>query len=335
MTTRRADIVTAIKARLQRWLFRVGGPEAGPITLGQRRIFVLPTGFGLALALTLLVMLLASINYTLSLGFALTFLIGGVAWVSIHHAFRNLVNLTVSPGRSEAVFCGEAARFGVQFHNPGLRPRLGLQLWPRGARPDGDSFDIAPQSGAVQCVAVPTHQRGWLQLPRLHLETRHPLGLIRAWSLFQPDQRCLVYPTPAADAPPLHHDGDDHPGSTARGRGRDDFAGLRHHQTSDSPRHVAWKSVARGGPWRTKEFDGGGSQRVWLDWQHLPPGAGIEARLSRLTRWVVDADAAGLEYGLRLPGVELPPATGSAHRHACLAALALFGLPTAHAQPAS
>ena len=157
---------------------------------------------------------------------------------------------------------------------------------------DAAAFDIAPEASSMPVVAIPTHRRGWLPLPRLHLETRHPLGLIRAWSLFQPDQRCLVYPTPAADAPPLHHDGDDHPGSTANGRGRDDFAGLRHHQASDSPRHVAWKSVARGGPWRTKEFDGGGSQRVWLDWQHLPPGAGIEARLSQLARWIVDADAA-------------------------------------------
>ncbi|WP_374242790.1 DUF58 domain-containing protein [Zoogloea sp.] len=332
--TRAPAGLAGLKARLQRWLFRVSGPEPGPITLGQRRIFVLPTRFGLALAATLVVMLLASINYNLSLGFALTFLLGGVAWVSIHHAFRNLVDLGVSAGRSEAVFCGEAARFGVQFHNPGLRPRLGLQLWPRGARPDGDSFDIAPQSGAVQCVAVPTHQRGWLQLPRLHLETRHPLGLIRAWSLFQPDQRCLVYPAPAVDAPPLPPGGDTHPGDVTHGRGRDDFAGLRHHQASDSPRHIAWKSVARGGPWHTKEFDGSGSRRIWLDWQHLPAGMGLEARLSALTRRVVDADAAGIEYGLRLPGFELPPTAGSAHRHACLAALALFGLPDPDAQPA-
>ncbi len=186
----------------------------------------------------------------------------------------------------------------------------------------------------MQCVAVPTHQRGWLQLPRLHLETRHPLGLIRAWSLFQPDQRCLVYPAPAVDAPPLPPGGDKHPGDVAHGRGRDDFAGLRHHQASDSPRHIAWKSVARGGPWHTKEFDGSGSRHIWLDWQHLPAGMGLEARLSALTRRVVDADAAGIEYGLRLPGFELPPAAGSAHRHACLAALALFGLPDPDAQPA-
>ena len=72
-----------LRARLQRWLFRVGGPEAAPIRLGQRRIFVLPTRFGLAVGATLMAMLLASINYGLSLGFALTFLIGSVAWISL------------------------------------------------------------------------------------------------------------------------------------------------------------------------------------------------------------------------------------------------------------
>ena len=92
-----------IRSRLQRWLFRVGGPEPAPIRLGQRRIFVLPTGFGLALGLTLLVMLLASINYALSLGFGLTFLIGSVAWISIHHAqriqIRSRIHTLRTPGR--------------------------------------------------------------------------------------------------------------------------------------------------------------------------------------------------------------------------------------------
>jgi len=319
---------TDLRTRWQRWLFRVGGPEPTPIRLGQRRIFVLPTRFGLALGLGLLVMLLASINYALSLGFALTFLIGGVAWISIHHAFRNLVGLSISPGRSEAVFCGTPARFGIQLHNDGQRPRLGLQLWPS-ATPErlNAPFDIPSDGGTTQKVCVATLARGWQPLPRLTLETRHPLGLIRAWSLFQPDQRCLVYPAPEANAPPLPWGGDPRPGLDGRSRGQDDFAGLRHHQPADSPRHVAWKAVARGGAWRTKEFDGAGSRAVWLDWQGLPATMGTEARLSRLARWVVDADARGLAYGLRLPDTELPPARGPAQRHACLAALALFGAP--------
>jgi uncharacterized protein (DUF58 family) len=39
---------------------------------------------------------------------------------------------------------------------------------------------------------------------------------------------------------------------------------------------------------------------------------------------VLDADAAHRAYGLRLPGIEIAPALGSAHRIACLRALALF-----------
>ena len=77
---------------------------------------------------------------------------------------------------------------------------------------------------------------------------------------------------------------DERTGELGRGKGREDFAGLRHHQPADAPRHVAWKTVARGGPWRTKEFDGAGARAVALDWQQLPVGMGTEERLSRLTR---------------------------------------------------
>lgn len=319
--------LTTLRAIFQRWLFRVSGPEPAPIRLGQRRIFVLPSRFGMALGMTLLAMLLASINYALSLGFALTFLIGSVAWVSIHHAFRNLVDLSVAPGRTEPVFCGSPARFGILVHNTTRRPRLGLNLRPTTAAPAvcAPPFDVPSETVSTQEIAIDTQARGWLQLPRLTLETRHPLGLIRAWSLFQPDQCCLVYPAPEADAPPLSFGDDESVGDRGRGKGRDDFAGLRHHQPADSPRHVAWKAVARGGPWRTKEFDGAGTRSVWLDWNRLPALMGTEARLSRLTRWLIDADEAGLEFGLRLPGNEFPPARGQAHRHTCLAALALFG----------
>lgn len=313
--------------RLRQWLFRVNGPEPSPIRLGQRRIFVLPTRFCLALGATLLAMLLASINYGLSLGFAFTFLIGSVAWISIHHAFRNLVELSISPGRSEPVFAGTPARFGVVLHNPTLRPRAGLKVWPVGHPNDDRPFDIPAAASCVCEVSVTTQHRGWLALPRLTVETRHPLGLIRGWSLFQPDQQCLVYPAPEADAPPLPLGDDPRPGQGSRGRGRDDFSGLRHHQPADSPRHVAWKNVARGGPWRTKEFDGIGRRAVWLDWEMLPTNLDVETRLARLCRWVLNADAAAIDYGLRLPGTVLTPARGPAHRHACLTALALLATP--------
>ena len=51
---------------------------------------------------------------------------------------------------------------------------------------------------------------------------------------------------------------------------------------------------------------------------------GVEERLSQLARWVLDAHAAGLAYGLRLPGATMELAAGEAQRDRCLEALALF-----------
>jgi uncharacterized protein (DUF58 family) len=64
-------------------------------------------------------------------------------------------------------------------------------------------------------------------------------------------------------------------------------------------------------------------QELWLDWQQaqLP---GREPRLSRLAAWVVAAEAAGVSHGLRLPGVEIAPGSGTAHRRASLDALATW-----------
>jgi hypothetical protein len=120
-----------LRARLDRWLFRVGPPEAAPIVLVQRRVFLLPTRAGLAFAAALLVMLLAAINYNLSLGYALVFLLGGVAVASIVHAFHNLLHLSLRPGRAEPVFAGDSARFAARRCAARRTARASRSIWPR------------------------------------------------------------------------------------------------------------------------------------------------------------------------------------------------------------
>ena len=61
--------------------------------LGQRNVYILPTRAGLMFALTMLVMLLASINYQLNLGYLLTFLLAGSALVGMHMGHANLRGL--------------------------------------------------------------------------------------------------------------------------------------------------------------------------------------------------------------------------------------------------
>lgn len=301
-------------------------PESGPIRLTQRRVYILPTGYGLMFGVALTLMLIGSINYTLALGYALTFSLSGMALVSMLHTFRNLAGLVIHAGRVEPIFAGETAVFEIHFENPHAHDRYSLNAT---CGETAVRFDVPARRTVTVRLAVPATRRGALALGRVTLEGRYPLGIFRVWAYVQPKMHTLVYPRPArAPLPPAKVVAE--AGATAAaGIGVDDFAGFRPYQPGDSPRHLAWKHAERGGPLLAKTFSGSGAGELWLDWDDAPRPLDAEARLSRLAGWIVAAEAEGYTYGLRLPGVALPgvalpPSRGPAHRAACLAQLALF-----------
>jgi uncharacterized protein (DUF58 family) len=292
------------------------------IVLVQRRVFILPTAHGLAFAAMLLLMLTGSINYTLSLGFVLTFLLAALLVNGIIYTFRNLANLRVSGGRSRPVFAGDVARFAVNLENHGAADRYSIGLthdWKR-----SEFVDVPARSTATLHVAISAPRRGVLRPGRLTLFTRYPLGLYRAWAYLELDMHCLVYPRPAPPGLPLPEASTNAGDGSERGRGQEDFAGLRQYHLGDSPRHIAWKVAARDQGVFTKQFAGRADSELWLDWDRLPRGLGTEERLSQLARWVLDAHAAGLSFGLRIPGRTVSIAAGETQRERCLEALALY-----------
>ncbi len=315
-------MLLAVKHRLSRWLFQPRGAETGNIVLVQRRIFILPSRHGLIYVCALLMMLIGSINYNLSLGFVLTFLLTALGINAILHTYRNLARLEISPGRAPPVFAGDNAHFTLVLRNPGSLDRFAIAITRD--RKDAVYSDVPARQTVNAVVAAPAARRGVLPLGRLTLFTHYPLGLCYAWAYVEPDVRCLVYPRPEAERVPLPLPASDAGTGIEHGSGGDDFFGLRSYHPGDSPGHIAWKAAARGQGLLTKQFSGRADAQLWLDWHSLPLTLDIEARLSRLARWVIDAHAAGLSCGLRLPALTLPPAPGDAHRERCLEALALF-----------
>jgi len=309
--------------RFANWLYGFTPPERGVVVLRHRRVYIVPTRLGWLYGASLVILLIGSINYALSLGFALTFLLSGLGLAGMVHTARNLARTAVSAGRSEPVYAGEAAQFHLLLDSrvPFERPSILVRHVAGGAQL---VTDVPPYAVAEVVLAVPAARRGWLPLGRVMLETRFPLGLFRAWSYVEPDARCLVYPRP--ERTPLPPTSPDASAGAARAQasGSDDFSALRGYQPSDSPRHVAWKAVARAQDMLTKQFSGESAGELWLDWRLLPAGMELERRLSCLAGWVLAAQQSGALYGLRLPGVELAPARGDAQREACLKALALF-----------
>lgn len=266
-------------------------------------------------------MLLASMNYGNSMGFILTFLLASLALVAMHHCHRNLVGTTVLAIAAEPVFAGEEAVFEILVNNPGAATRFEL----RASADDelGACTDVPPGKNGVLLLGVPALKRGRLRISRYGLSTRFPLHLFRSWAWIHQRVDCLVFPAPARDsALPANQPGPKGGGRAAT-EGADDFSGLRSFRPGDSPRHIAWKALAREQELLIKQFEGGAGEELWLDWAQtgVPD---TEARLSRLCRWVLEADKAGRQYGLRIPGSVLAPGSGEEHRHECLRALALY-----------
>lgn len=316
----------ALKNQVYRWLFQPRGPQAGPVVLVQRRVFILPTRQGLGFAAVLLLMLAGSVNYNLSLGFVLTFLLGAMGITAMLHSFRNLANLRLSAGRALPVFAGSTARFTVCIENTGDGDRYSIGL-ARG-RLDGEFTDVPARQSVFTGIGISAVRRGLLSPGRLTLFTRYPLGLYYAWAYFEPAMQCVVYPRPAPPGLPLPAMTRIAGQGTAHGQGQEDFSGLRQYHPGDSSRHIAWKAVARDQGLLTKQFSGRADSELWLTWESLPPQMGPEEKLSQLTRWVLDADALGLSFGLALPGNAVPVAIGEAQRERCLEALALFDTAT-------
>ena len=316
----------SVRRKLRSWQegHRPATPDA-PVILTQRRIYILPAGAGVLYAVVLLTMLIGAINYNLSLGHALVFLLAGLGLVGMVHTFRNLLGLRVFAGSAEAVFVGDAVQFVLYVENPSPYPRRALEL-KLGTTPPV-TLDVPPGERAATSLAYPTERRGRLEPGRVTLASRYPLGLFRAWSYPHPPLSCLVYPKPLTAPLPSPTSTGATSGRLGRS-GQEDFSGLRERRPHDSPRHIAWKAVARDfehRPLLIKEFDGGTMDELWLDWQATPPHADVETRLSLLAGWVLAAERETYRYGLRLPGRTIPPDHGLHHRNACLEALALHG----------
>ena len=303
------------------WARRRQGPDGDPVELHRRRIYILPTALGFGYAMSLFGMLLASMNYNNNMGFALTFLLAGLGLVTMHWSHQNLSGVIARGFRLRPAFAGTPARLTLSLENRGRSARHDLQASCEAVR--SGFLDLAPGELGELHIDLPTQRRGRLSVARIGVHTSFPFGLFRAWAWLHPDCETVIYPAPAEHAPAPPTGGpEDADGRWDEHRGEDDFAGLREFRKGDSPRRIAWKAAARGDELPVKQFAGSARGSAWLDWHSLP-ALPVEERLAVLCRWVLDAHAGGGAFGLRIPGAEIPLGMGPAHRHRCLAALAL------------
>ena len=314
-----------LRERLRRW-WQSRLPLGDTLTLTHRNVYILPSRAGLMLAATLLVLLVASINYQLNLGYLLTFLLAGasLAGMYVGHATLRGLRLNLQPPQPQ--FAGRGATLAVVLTNARATPCHGIRL---AVQEDGRAghrawCDVPAQGSSTVQVAFMPGRRGLHPVPALTAETRFPLGTFRVWAVWRPVAQVLVYPAPEPLPPPL-------PPTEPRAGGAPvlrrtavagEFDGVRAYRRGDPLKLVVWKKAAKAQELVSRDAQQSQRQALWLD-AAATGTSDLEQRLSRLAAWVLQADRLGVEFGLRLPGRSIAPASGEAHKRRCLEALAL------------
>ncbi|HET6545515.1 MAG TPA: DUF58 domain-containing protein [Rhodanobacteraceae bacterium] len=299
-------------------LTRLREPETLPIRLDRRRIYVLPTRFGLGFGALLFVMLLGALNYGNNPAFLLTCLLGAAAWASLFLGFRTMAGLSIRQMRAGETHAGDLLHVECVLE-AGQRRRESLRL--RCGRAE-IAFALPAGIGTTVVLGLPSERRGWFRAGRLRVWTDYPLGLFRCWSWIHPATEFLVYARAEPAAPPLPRGGG-HSGERMIAGASEDYVGLRDYRTSDPPRLIAWKASARHDTLLVRETERHADVALVLDYALLA-GLDSESRISRLTAWVLAAEAEQRDYTLRLPDRSIGPGAGRQQCQACLRALALY-----------
>ncbi|MEO8856121.1 MAG: DUF58 domain-containing protein [Burkholderiaceae bacterium] len=317
-----------LRARVQRW-WNARVPPQDSVVLTQRTVYILPTRAGFMLGATLLVLLVASINYQLNLGYLLTFLLAGAALSGMHLSHGTLRGLSLHLLPPDPTYQGASATLGVVLASERKHVRHGIGLSLLGLR-QWVWTDVPGQGRTTVHVTLQFARRGLQSVPALTAETRFPLGTFRVWTVWRPASRVLVYPRPEASPPPLPA-GEPRTGGALHARVLDsgEYDGVRAYRRGDPLKLVVWKKVAKADQLVSRDTQQAQRFELRLDLAqtgvpHAADGPGLELALSRLCAWVRAADAAGLDYGLRLADQEISPGNGQAHARRCLEALALY-----------
>ena len=314
------DSALTLKERFQPSRFLRGErPINTPVTLNHRRIFILPSKRGLGFVLLIVLLLLIAFVYNNNLAYLLAFLLASIFFITILHSFKALAGLVIAHGNSYPAFAGEAAGFDIHISNPTRQARFNLQLHLQSAQ----TISLAADEKKTVTLYAQTHKRGWLPCNTITVSSTYPLGFFRAWSPLRFDMQALVYPKPGNIERPFP-ESEGISGEKGQGqKGGDDFYGIKQYQSGDPIRQIHWKSFAKGQGLHSKQYGGTAVSDLWLDYE-LTPGYNLEERLSQLCRWIIDAEKAGLHYGLILPGNKIASNYGSKHYSTCLDGLALF-----------
>lgn len=326
-------------------------PSARQHQLDHHNIFIFPAKFGLLFLFLCALLFLLGTNYQNNLMLLLCYFLLGMFLVNLLASYINFARINIQIGKCPEVFVEDNLYVPLWLnadnqHNPLPNGLLNFKFQiNKSSQYTGKTSNTLNLQVDVDHLSNPVNlsyrclTRGELTLPRITVESFYPLGLYRCWTHLAFSQQITVFPKPIPCAINLlvnsqantKKNGDlSNPMS-----GHDDFSHLKPYQVGQPLRHVAWKQLAKGRGMVSKHFSSVANQIGWLVLSSEFKNSSIiglneqqqqklEIALSHLCYQVLELSRTDQIFGLDLGAQCIAPNAGSAHRIACLTALAVF-----------
>ena len=297
-------------SQLRQRFFRHKAEDSLPLTFSHERIYILPTRRGWLFLLSLLVMLVTSMNYALGLGYALSFLLCGLFSSALLATYRNLAGTRFEDVHTSSATVGEEVEFSLTIKNPSKQTLRMLRI-KNSTGQDTLIETIAGGQTSNASLKVPALKRGWMGSGRLTFTSEYPLGLWYSWGYAHVPCHALVYPSAEVDAPALppvpkgKQSATDlsAPSGPELASSSGDPSAIREYRPGDNIVAIDWKASARGQGLHTREFsEQDEPDNIQLTWDQTSELSDVESRLSRLTAWVQICAENGHDWSLELPG---------------------------------
>ncbi|WP_410211242.1 DUF58 domain-containing protein [Aquirhabdus sp.] len=292
-------------------------PAIQQIKLTQKQIFIFLTKEGGLLALMMLAIFIAGVNYANNLVLGLCFFLGSTVIVTIYYTFNNLSGLLLEAIDATDSEAGGHTEYRIRLTPHGRKFPYQIQLiWD-------DQHQIIEHLDRPVLLSFKllTPDRGRFLPSRLRVETVYPLGVLRAWSYVRFNLIAWVSPKPIEGI--LHGESamaTEEDEAVIRVAGSSEFDDLREFVPGESLSRVSWTHLARGQGTYTKQFSDAHSREQILDYKDMY--GGHELRLSKLAYWVKKMTDEQVTFELKVLGRSLPLGQGLSHQAMALRLLA-------------
>lgn len=331
-----------IKRRVEHWLSK-RVPSNFQHTLSRRNIFIMPTRFGFAYLIFIVLLFLLGTNYQNNIILLLCYLLASLFITVMLHSFYNFSQLTFSSSAKQFTFAKQRAYFPIVIESNKAHFDLNFQFSEQGALSSKVKLEQCPVGESQVLLPFYAERRGVYKVGRVNVFSEYSLGLFVTWARLDFSHQVVIFPEPKKLSTHQNYlsalDESEHSDNAYQQTsvGIDDFAELKNYISGESHARIAWKQLARGQGKLSKHYQNQQGSLLWLKLSNMP-SADLETKLSFLCYLVMQYSKSEHDFGLCLDlatftkdstvnngqSVKIAPSSGHQHQQQCLIALAEF-----------